>query len=215
MIVVSAAKYEAEPLLAVCPDWQYIECGVGIFAAATTAAQNHQLFVGQDILYVGSCGSFKPFKTIEVVRGDSIAWLPTCERLSASYTVADTPTLSLQCQPEFASMPSCQVICAPNVSKQFTPQGDNQVENIEAYAFFHPIHRHIRSAQIILAITNQVGRHAHQQWQENYLPAAKLIRQTIVGLLTSGAVQRDNSLYRNYLSTLSAPPTSQHVLPLP
>lgn len=182
MIIVSAAKYEAEPLLASFPDWQYIEFGVGIFAASLAASRNYQRFVGQDILYVGSCGSFKPFTDIEVVRGDSIAWLPTCERLSASYAVVDTPVLSLQCRSEFSTIPSCQVICSPNVSKQLTHQDKHQVENIEAYAFFYPIHQHIRSAQILLAITNQVGEQAHQQWQANYRQAAEQVREVMLGI---------------------------------
>ena len=185
MIIVSAARYEAEPLLASFPDWQYIECGVGIFAASVAALRNYQRLIGQDILYVGSCGSFKPFTGIEVVRGDSIVWLPTCERMSASYAVADTPILSVQCRSEFSSISSCQVICSPNVSKQLTHQDDHQVENIEAYAFFYPIHNHIRSAQILLAITNQVGEQAHQQWQANYRQAAKQVQQVVFDLLTS------------------------------
>ncbi|MDE3270231.1 MAG: hypothetical protein OYH77_08120 [Pseudomonadota bacterium] len=179
MVVVSAARYEAEPLLAAFPGWQYIEFGVGVFAASVAAVENRHHLDGQDILYVGSCGGFKPFTGIEVVRGESIAWLPTCERMSASYTVADTPVLAMPCRPEFRSVAGCRVICAPNISKRLTHQDEHQVENIEAYAFFHPIHPHIRSAQILLAITNQVGEHAHQQWQANYSQAAEQIQDVV------------------------------------
>ena len=178
LVVVSAVRYEAEPILSAIPDCDYIECGVGIFASTVSAQKHRSLCAGKDILYVGSCGSFTEFKNIEIIKGKSSRWSPTCERNGLSYPVITMPDLQLTSIQELTSIPSKQIVCASNVSLVCSGS-ELQVENIEVYSFFLQIINIVRSANVILAITNQVGENAHKQWEENYQRGAMMIRKTL------------------------------------
>ena len=183
MYIVSAAEYETAPLLAHLhgQDKTYFACGIGVFSAHAFALKHQELFVDQDILYVGSAGISKGFRGIELRRASSIHWLPTCQRQKMSYTIAKTPPMRINPLPVFHPILKCETICSPNVS--LVPAEGTYMENIEAYAFFLPLLDKVRSINVILAITNEIGHHAHQQWRENYLQAAEILGERVAELL--------------------------------
>ena len=48
------------------------------------------------------------------------------------------------------------------------------VENVEAYAFLSALGATAKTVDVLLAVTNAVGKEAHQQWQQHHAQAAQL-----------------------------------------
>lgn len=187
MVIVSAARFETAPLLAHCADCHvpvtYIECGVGIFPATVCGEESRALCAEQEVLFVGTGGTFADFSAIEIVRGTSINWLPTARRLGLSYAVDTTPQLLPIPSSHHHDLPTRDIICAPDISKVHalpdSLQPVNCVENIEAYAFLRAIIPVAKTIDVILAITNTVGEKAHGQWQHNHQHAALLTAEYV------------------------------------
>lgn len=187
MIIVSAAGFETSPLLARCADQSipvtYVECGIGVFLATICGENSRSLCAGQEVLFIGTCGTFVDFTAIEIVKGRSINWLPTARRLDLSYAVDETPQLLLTSSLYCDDLPARDIICAPDISKVCTLpvslQPTNCVENIEAYAFLRAIIPVAKTIDVILAITNAIGEEAHRQWQRNQQRAASLTAEYV------------------------------------
>ena len=82
-------------------------------------------------------------------------------------------------------MPAAEVFCAPNISLTnalpTTAQADMLcVENVEAYAFLSLLGETARSVDVLLAVTNAVGKDAHQQWRQCHAQAAALTAEGVV-----------------------------------
>ena len=70
MIIASAAKFETKPLqaeMAKCAaDIGWIFCGVGVLAAAAAGQRAKALCHNQEVLFIGTCGTFGTFKKVEL-----------------------------------------------------------------------------------------------------------------------------------------------------
>lgn len=186
MIIVSAAAFEVQPLHAalvqrqIAVDW--ITCGIGVLAAATAAAQARDACCEQEVLFIGTCGTFGDFTGVKLCRAQRLVWSPTCGRAGLSYAVDDTPPLTLAAAPCYATLPAVDVLCAPNVSLVNTQahQYTNCVENIEAYAFLHTLAAVTTTLTVLLAVTNAVGKAARRQWRQHHAHAAQLTAEFVL-----------------------------------
>ncbi len=182
MIVVAAAKFETEPLrnkLAPQVGIDWLCCGVGVIAAAAAGQRLRISCRGREVIFIGSCGTFGKFKKIMLCRAQALHWSPTCARTGLSYAVDATPPLSCPSSSCYNDLPVAEVFCAPNISLTNTlpaaaPAGILCVENVEAYAFLSQLGDTASSVSVLLAITNAVGKDAHQQWQQHHAQAARL-----------------------------------------
>ena len=189
MIIASAAKFETKPLqaeVAKCAaDIDWVFCGVGVLAAAAAGQRMQALSRDQEVLFIGTCGTFGTFKKVELCRTKTIHWSPTCARAGLSYAVDKTPPLSLNSSACYDALPAAEVFCAPNVSLTNTLPSAAQedmlrVENIEAYAFLSELCATAKTVDVLLAVTNAVGKDAHQQWLQYHTQAAKLTAEYVV-----------------------------------
>ena len=183
MIIASAAKFETEPLqteMAKCAaDIGWIFCSVGVIAAAAAGQRTQALCHNQEVLFIGTCGTFGTFKKVELCRAKTIHWSPTCARAGLSYAVDETPPLLLNSSSCYHDLPAVEVFCAPNLSLTNTLPSTAQegmlcVENVEAYAFLSALCATAKTVDVLLAVTNAVGKDAHQQWLQHHTQAAKL-----------------------------------------
>lgn len=197
MIIAAAAEFETEPLrgkMTRQADVDWVCCGVGVIAAAAAGQRWQSLCRGREVLFIGTCGTFGTFKKIELCRAHTLHWSPTCARIGASYAVDKTPPRSLNCSAHYSDLPAAAVFCAPNISLTntlpvTTQAGMLSVENIEAYAFLSMLCDRAQSIDVLLAITNAVGKDAHRQWQQHHAQAAQLtaayvMRQRLVNFAT-------------------------------
>lgn len=182
MVIVSAAEFETKPLRTALTqqanvDW--LACGVGALAAATAGQRLHIPCRGREVLFIGTCGTFNKFKQVELCRIKTLHWSPTCERVGLSYAVDETPPLPLNSSGCYDDLPAAEVFCAPNISLTNALPAAAQagmlcVENVEAYACLSLLTKTARSIDVLLAITNAVGKDAHPQWQRYHIQAAEL-----------------------------------------
>lgn len=193
LVVVAAAKFEVDPVVNALqarghtPDARLT--GIGAVNAAKKARAIADACRGRDVVFVGTCGAFVPFTKILLVRASEVHWSPTCERLGLSYTIKDSaPSLTLPEPPVFAqSLPARKVLCSPGVSLVSKlpdgMNGDATVENLELYSCIGDIAAQAASVAVILAITNAVGADSHQQWRQNFAPAASITADFIANRL--------------------------------
>ena len=181
MLIISAAAFETKPLQAALAqqtsvDW--LTCGVGVPAAAAAVAQAQTLCHDREVLFIGTCGTFAAFTQVTLCRAQTLHWSPTCARLGLSYAVDDTPPLSLNSSGCYNDLPAAEVFCAPNISLTNTlpdaQKGALCVENIEAYTYLSALRKTARTIDVLLGITNAIGKDAHQQWREHCQQAAAL-----------------------------------------
>ena len=180
-VFVSAAPFEVQPLQTALSSQaaSWITCGIGVIAAAAAGVRARSLCRGQEVLFIGTCGTFAAFTGITLCRARTLHWSPTCARAGLSYAVAETPSLPLNASPCYMKLPAAEVFCAPNVSLVATlpassPATTLCVENIEAYAFLTTLGGVAHTVDVLLAITNKVGKTAQQQWQQHHAQAAAL-----------------------------------------
>ena len=182
MIIVSAAKFETELLrvkLRKNADLDWVFCGVGALAAAAAGQRLHTHCHGREVLFIGTCGTFNKFKQVELCRAQTLHWSPTCERVGLSYAVDETLPLQLNSSRRYDDLPAAEVFCAPNISltnalPAAAQAGMLWVENVEAYACLSLLAKTAQAIDVLLAITNAVGKDAHLQWQRHHPQAAEL-----------------------------------------
>ena len=189
MIIASAASFETEPLqaeVAKCAtDVDWVLCGVGVLAAAATGQRLLSSCRGREVLFIGTCGTFSKFTQVALCRAQTLHWSPTCARAGLSYAVDETPPLPLNSSAYYDNLPAAEVFCAPNISLTNTlpsaaPAGMLCVENVEAYACLSLLDKTAQSVDVLLAITNAVGKGAHRQWLQHHAQAAALTAKYVV-----------------------------------
>lgn len=174
LVVVSATPYEVEPFLEQLTiadiAHTYIECGIGALNASANGALNRERCRDHQVIFIGTCGIYAPFRKVEVVQINTVHWLPLCQSLGQSYTVSNTPPLVVPSNSRWP-LRRIDLICTPNISLVGTMLGNNYGENLEAYAFLRSIIDSASSIDVVMAVTNSVGEQAHQQWQDNHQSA--------------------------------------------
>lgn len=167
----------------------YLEIGIGLFAALQNCTNNRSMFIGRDIIFVGTGGVFDDFKKPELYLIDEVSWLPLCERLGISYQVPTMPKIALKPLNEHRNLKRAGAICSGNITKTDHPnyftETKTYIENIELYSCALAAKDVCKSFTALLASTNKVGPESHAQWKANYIEAASItehyLKKSIAG----------------------------------
>ena len=188
-LLIAAAKFELDPLVHALQAAGHSPiaklCGIGAINAAKAARSLAEACRGQDVIFVGTCGTFAAFQKVHLIRATDVSWLPTGERLGFAYTVKDSaPPVSLPEPPApFMNLPPRRVLCSPTISLVAKlPEGcspDQVVENLELYSCIGDVAASARSVAVVLAVTNAIGPDAHGQWRQNFAVAAGMTAEYI------------------------------------
>ena len=182
MKVLSAASFEVQFIKEHFGDrFEYFNIGVGVHEAVKNSFQLKSKLVDQDVLFVGSCGTFSDhFSQIELVGVDRVIWSPTCERQGLSYqAIKPLEPIQLDSSP-IQDIRKVTTLCSPNISlkadlpESLRLQREQLVENLELYSAARELVPVCRSFQAVLAVVNSVGPDAHVEWKQNFKSAAKL-----------------------------------------
>ena len=122
--ILIAEKFEADALLKTLEEnsiaYDYFVLGLGTRESAKSAPEVVDFCGGKDVIFIGSCGIFGLFKSIELVQVGSIKWQPAGDREGLSYTIENSaPPIDSDTKPflgKMVSMPKCTMMCAPRVS---------------------------------------------------------------------------------------------------
>lgn len=192
ILLVAAAEFEIDPLRhGFLEHSQHALVGIGALQAAKNAHALSGLASGKDVVFVGSCGTFGKFSGLELVRATRVLWSPTSDRLGDSYTIDGSANPYLTPEPPLWSqfLRPVTVLCSPSISTTARLPDDYNpascVENIELYSCVQELLNCSKSFVAILAITNAIGKDAHQQWRENYLEAARKTADFVASSLSS------------------------------
>ncbi len=188
ILIVSAVHFEAEPTLEQFRkrgiSFEYFEAGVGPIHAARSAGELCKRASGRHVLILGTSGSFTEFTAPYLVQIDKVFWLPTAERMGiAKYLPKIHPPVDLPKTGNF-DLPYRQILCSTSISLHpdigiFTdeidlPPSEFLIENMEAYPLVYELLPVVKSLDVIMGITNEVGPHGSIQWQQNFRLLAKL-----------------------------------------
>jgi hypothetical protein len=188
-IIVSAAKFEALPILSslkkIGPRIKHIEIGVGAINAAKNAAQLAKACKGKHVLFIGSAGIFGKFSGVQLFKGKSVEWLPTGAREGLGYSVPKDNLFITLPKPHlmYADIHSAHIICSSTVSlicKNNPKSKIPALENLELFSCAQEISESAKSFSVVLGITNKVGKSSHEQWLEHWKEASQMIANYII-----------------------------------
>lgn len=172
-ILVSAARFEVEPLLQHSHPWEYHSCGIGPVAAAVFAGRMASQWRDRRVLYVGTCGAFAPTQIGTIYRASSVAWSDPGLRSGHAYLVKESlPKIHFPESSDAHPLPSVEVLSSAGISTVGDPQRP-EVENLELYGLAFGLVKEVRELVAILGVTNQVGQDAHQQWKRHFREVAE------------------------------------------
>lgn len=185
LLLVSAVAFELEPttklLAAAGVPHSVATLGIGALEAAKSCHRIASLSEHKHVIFMGTCGAFRGFQQPTVYRIRQVHWVPTGERLGQAYTVKDTaPPLTLsRHNPLYDDLPSADAVCSPAISTTAElPEGFQikppVLENLELYSVAAEIQAVAQSFTALLTTTNAIGKEAHNQWRNNFKPAAEL-----------------------------------------
>lgn len=196
MLFISAAEFEVKPLRAsLGANHTYLSCGIGSLNAAKHEAFLIEQCRGQDVVFLGTCGTLGDFKEVELVTVDRVLWLPPCERLDVSWSIEQLhPPIDLTVGPLCQQLPVKTLLTSPTIAKSSEIKEDIRnayelkpnselIENLELYCCLG-IKDVAKTLNIILAITNQVCPEGRQQWRRHFVKAAELTSSFITKNIT-------------------------------
>ena len=184
MILLSAAEFEVQPLKQSMNrlGLNYLSFGIGSLTAAKRTQQLLPQLKNQDVVIVGTCGTFGVFRGVELLTTDLIYWLPSGQRLGMSWAIEkEIPKVYNDQALYFRELPKRTVVASPTISKikgltdsikKTLIAEEDLVENIELYSVVSQLMLHVKSLSVLLAVTNEIGLSARVQWRANYEEAA-------------------------------------------
>ncbi len=187
-LFISAAVFEHAPLREYLPtlnDTNFALCGIGPLAAAKAAERLADAARNRDVIFIGTAGVFGEFISPYVARAVGVRWLQADERLGHAYAVDGIyPRIPLPTAPPWAThLPATEVLCTSTISLDpHLPTAVTTascVENLELYSCAGELLASAKSFVALFGITNTIGRHAHQQWQQHHAEAARLTAKFI------------------------------------
>ena len=187
--IVSAIDFEVEPIKKITShsSIHYLTCGVGSLNASKNSLLLAKKLARQHVIFIGTAGSYYPFKKTHLVTTHKTLWLPPCERVGFSWSIENLhPPLSISKTSLVKPLPAKTVITSPTISKstlispsltKVLPNKNELIENLELYPVLSCLKQYAKSISVILGITNELGEHARTQWLHNHKDAAALTAQ--------------------------------------
>lgn len=187
-LFVSAAPFEGGGLFLSESGIDYLPLGVGVFESTQNNALNRSRFVGKDIVFVGTAGTFADFTEPSLYLAEEVCWKPLCERLESSYQVPVMSSIPLKYARVFDACSKASVVCAPNITQvEHDYSGEDStkqyLENIELYSCALAAKDLCNSFSALLVSTNKVGPRSHEQWKANHKVAANLVERYLKSTL--------------------------------
>jgi hypothetical protein len=196
-IILSAAKYEAQPTLDQLQEngieSAFISIGVGALNAAKNAATISDHCEGKHIIVIGTCGIFGDFSKPTLITTNNVHWQPTSVKTGEAYLIKglhEQILLNKETQISRDLTPKA-TICGSAISlNEDPPSGfalNDAVENLELYSCIEEIHNKALTLDVVLGITNQVGPAAHAQWKSNHSALAEMTAKYISSSLINNS----------------------------
>ena len=176
--IVSAARFEVEPLLAHLQKekklYEYLEIGIGVFQSMKTTLNHLDFFQNSDVYYFGTCGTVTSFHQPQVFAVKSVAWQSIGERLGKSHRIQNTdPVIPLAAD-------GVDCICASNLSLSIESLAQDVVENVELYGVATALQNTSSKLRAFLCSTNQIGLQGHEQWVKHHQDATLSTRDFVI-----------------------------------
>lgn len=192
LLVIAAVKFEALPLLEELYkrnfSFDFFPVGIAPLNAAKSSEKLAETCQGRDVLYIGSCGSFAPFKKPYLVRATSTYWMPAGIRSGISDIEASWyPKITFPQGKLGGKLPEATILTSPEISLTKTIKREclkeekieNLFENMELYPVAEAL-KQSRSLDIILGVTNEICQDSRKQWKENFKEVALLTKEFIL-----------------------------------
>ena len=205
-IVISVAKYEAQPTLDLLAsngfDPDYFEHGVSV-NAALKAYDLGEFVTDRDVFYVTSAGSFNPDNEGRdlpyLVTVNNSIFMPTAYRMGLGNALPNLfPNIELTIENDLNDLPVRSVLTSPTISYSDAinisslPEASRLIENMEVYYLKAALSR-ARSVRIIVAITNNIGPNAGKEYQQNHVKAAQMTADYVLKTLQNMPKQQHNN----------------------
>lgn len=197
ILVVAAARFEAEPTLKLLDQMKYpyefFAIGVGCILAAKRCYDLAAKAKGKYTFYIGSCGIFGDFKSPYLVSANIVYWMPTCSRIGVSLDFSKFyPPIKLKESSGTLSRFNILTSSSVSLTDKFSLSArgvfkDESVlaENMELYSVAEALNTS-NKLWTILGVTNSIGKKAHSQWNNHHKEVANLsavfIRKTLNNL---------------------------------
>ncbi len=198
-VVISAAPFEIkalkEKILSLNPRSKtlWLSCGIGSLKAKENASFLAEMSKEKNVLFIGTCGLFEPFRKLELFLVKHIHWLPTGVRLKKAYLVnSEKSYFNLKKNPLLPKnkkkLKELEVFCSPSISLSPTPKPKKQFakfsgENLELFSCLKEIDESAKSLTVILGSTNKIGKTAHKEWKKNFLKSSYLCVEYLTSIL--------------------------------
>ena len=188
-VIISAVEFEAKPTLELLRrnniPHEYFQFGIGPLNATKSLNDLLKISEGQNVLYLGSAGTFGHFDSPHLVTSEEVIWMPTAERMGLAKHMVDLhkpikiPPIDKFDLPKRTVLTSSSVSFSGAISVDGLPDKELLVENMEMYAVIPEILSSAKRFQNILGITNKVGPEGSVQWFKNFKSIANMTAEYI------------------------------------
>ena len=194
-LIVSAAKFEAAPLLASLEkksvNFHYFETGIGPLEAAKSASQLETLTSDAHVYFLGSCGSFSSFKEPYLISAKQTFWMPAGIRTGISDFNEDWyPPISLKENPMEKKLPKKIILTSPEIShsnvitrKSLTESSTQYYENMELYPLAPALNK-AKTLTTVLGVTNAIGPTARAEWKKYFKQISLMTEEYLFPLIS-------------------------------
>jgi len=195
LLIVAAVEFEVLPLTKELQkkniSFDFFPVGIDPLSAARASEKLAHGCRGKDVIYLGSCGSFAPFKKPYLVKVKKTLWMPAGIRSGISdiepswYKEITFPEGRLgQDLLEATVLTSPEISLTKTITRKNLLEEDQETlyENMELYPVAEALKK-AKNLDIILGVTNEICADSRKQWTENFQEVSYLMRDFILSSL--------------------------------
>lgn len=195
LLIVAAVEFEVLPLTKELQkkniSFDFFPVGIDPLSAARASEKLARGCRGKDVIYLGSCGSFAPFKKPYLVKVKKTLWMPAGIRSGISdfepswYKEITFPEGRLgQDLLEATVLTSPEISLTKTITRKNLLEEDHETlyENMELYPVAEALKK-AKNLDIILGVTNEICADSRKQWKKNFQEVSYLMRDFILSSL--------------------------------
>ena len=177
LLIVAAVEFEVLPLTKELQkkniSFDFFPVGIDPLNAARASEKLAHKCQGKDVLYLGSCGSFAPFKKPYLVKVKKTQWMPAGIRSGISdiepswYKEITFPEGKFgQNLPKATVLTSPEISLTKTIKRKSLLEEDREAlyENMELYPVAEALKK-AKNLDIILGVTNEICADSRKQWK--------------------------------------------------
>jgi hypothetical protein len=205
LLIVAAVEFEVLPLTKELQkkniSFDFFPVGIDPLSAARASEKLARRCQGKDLLYLGSCGSFAPFKKPYLVKVKKTLWMPAGVRSGISdiepswYKEITFPEgrLGGQTLREATVLTSPEISLTKTITRKNLLEEDQETlyENMELYPVAEALKK-AKNLDVILGVTNEICADSRKQWKENFQEVSYLTRDFILSSLKGLSIATDS-----------------------